>query len=860
MPFVGFSSGHMLSNIASSRRVWRVRVGRPVGLAAIFVLWAGLLPASAEKRVALVIGNSAYREVAPLRNPRNDAEDVAAALQRLGFETALGLDADRTAMEKAIEDFSSKVEGADVALFYYAGHAMQHQATNYLMPTDANLQNAAGLRRLTKLNDIVSDVKRAKTLRIMIIDACRDNPLADRLETPASKPTNATRSAGLAKLSRGFNPADAKDNSPIPGGDIIVFAAEAGRTASDGTGRNSPFSAALLRNIETEGQEIVALMRRVTTSVQQETNGNQRPELSLAVPFEFYFKPGPPQPPPTVLQLLPGAKPHEVGAIETQVEEIVSATSEADRAQVRREVMVLVSDIASRSGLKSDQIAVELPKAFVRLTQTRREIEEFRRLMENEPGVAPFVEIAAAAVASGRRPDLQAADQALAQAQARYDEAIRARTDALDRARSNRAALSEQRGNIAETEYRSKEAAGFYLAAATDTPGRDLENAARRFAMAGNALFVYGTNFFANDALRESIRLMEQEALLRFEQVNASTDDQKRANVALKAIVLAGMADAQTKLGGRLPGIEGAKMLIDARANYNKALRSLQIDEFPGVAMDILDRRSQRDIEFGRRITRDRGRGHFEQAVTTTRLILNIQAKYPRYQGELGRTRNNLAHALNELSRRTEGEVGDRQIDEAIELFEQSIAALERSPDPTNVKIARANLAHSLKLRAERNLGLSGVADMARAQAIYDAIDADLAKDKHPRLWSIVKQYRAELLRLVGQRRAEPSQAFEALKSAFELYQQILGVVSRETAPNDWAIVCAEMGHTIAAALPLLSGDDRQRLGNNAVQLFDAARPYFVAGGFGQDLERLDAALTTIRTATVAPDGFPGRP
>ena len=68
------------------------------------------------------------------------------------------------------------------------------------------------------------------------------------------------------------------------------------------------------------------------------------------------------------------------------------------------------------------------------------------------------------------------------------------------------------------------------------------------------------------------------------------------------------------------------------------------------------------------------------------------------------------------------------------------------------------------------------------------------------------------------------------------------------------------MGHTIAAALPLLSGDDRQRLGNNAVQLFDAARPYFVAGGFGQDLERLDAALTTIRTATVAPDGFPGRP
>jgi uncharacterized caspase-like protein len=101
---------------------------------------------------------------------------VAAALKRLGFETTVGLDADRAAMEKAIEAFATAVEGADVAVFYYAGHGMQHQGVNYLMPIDANLQSAAGLRRLTRLNDIVADVKRARTLRIMILDACRDNP------------------------------------------------------------------------------------------------------------------------------------------------------------------------------------------------------------------------------------------------------------------------------------------------------------------------------------------------------------------------------------------------------------------------------------------------------------------------------------------------------------------------------------------------------------------------------------------------------------------------------------------------------------------------------------------------------------
>src|SRR5688572_30011974 len=131
-------------------------------LAIAVVLWVGLAPALADRRVALVIGNSDYLDVPSLENPRNDAEDVAAALKRLGFETLVSLDADRSAMQAAIDDFSAKVEGADVALFYYAGHAMQHQGINYLMPIDANLTSAAGLRRMTKLNDIVSDVKRAK--------------------------------------------------------------------------------------------------------------------------------------------------------------------------------------------------------------------------------------------------------------------------------------------------------------------------------------------------------------------------------------------------------------------------------------------------------------------------------------------------------------------------------------------------------------------------------------------------------------------------------------------------------------------------------------------------------------------------
>ena len=162
-----------------------------------------LSPAEAEKRVALVIGNSAYSSVPALANPRNDAEGIGAALNRLGFEITVALDADRAQMEKSVKEFAAKTETADVALFYYAGHGLQHQGVNYLVPTDASLQSAAGLRRLIKLNDIVADVRRAKAIRILVLDACRDNPLGDVIEPQIAKAESGrSRSVGLAKLPR----------------------------------------------------------------------------------------------------------------------------------------------------------------------------------------------------------------------------------------------------------------------------------------------------------------------------------------------------------------------------------------------------------------------------------------------------------------------------------------------------------------------------------------------------------------------------------------------------------------------------------------------------------------------------------
>ena len=814
-------------------------------IAAVLVLW--LAPALAERRVALVIGNSDYLDVPVLENPRNDAEDVAAALKRLGFDTTLSLDADRSAMQAAIDDFSAKVEGADVALFYYAGHAMQHQGVNYLMPVDANLTSAAGLRRMTRLNDIVSDVKRAKALRIMVIDACRDNPLTEKLDG-GPQAAGASRSAGLAKISRTMARAKTEAAQPVSrGGDIIVYAAEAGRTAADGTGRNSPFSGAFVKYVETEGQEVVGLMRRITTSVQDETKGEQRPELSIAVPFEFYFKPGPPQPPPTVLQLVPTAKAHEVGAIEAQIEAIMRPIPEKERDQTRREVMVLLSDISARSSLKPDQIAQELPQSFARLTQMRRGIEQARFLMENEPEIAPFIEIAAAAVASGRRPDMQAADQAIAQAYARYGESIRMRDQANERARANRATLTEQRGNIAMTEYRAREAAEYYLAAGRETPASDPENAGRRFAMASDAYYSHGATFFVNDSLRESIRVGEEEAMRRYDLVVPADDEQKKVLGARKGLMLASIADAQTKLGSRLAGYEGAKMMVDARLGYRKALDSFTVDDFPAIAMDIMDRRASRDLEFGRRMIQSSGRGNFATAVDTRRVILKYQlSDQATYKDELFRTRNNLAYALQEASRRLDGEEGDKQIAEAVTLLEEALASANAAHNETYRNIARANLAQALGFRAARRPDREGQADIDRAFALFAEVDKTLTSENDPRLWAIVKQFEAEFRRMVGERTPDREKAFALFKSSFDLSQGVLKVVSKETAPNDWAMICAEMGYTFVSALPVVDNDaTRKSFAQNAVSLLNTARTIMASGAFRWDLQRVDRALKT---------------
>ena len=254
-------------------------VVRSAAMLAALLLLAAPLPASAAGRVALVVGNGAYTHAGRLPNPANDAADMAAALGRLGFEVTIARDASRTALNDALRAFTRRSATADVALVFYAGHAMEMDGVNYLLPVDARVERDTDVRYETvTLDDVLASTSGAG-LRVVILDACRNNPLARSMQRTVS-----TRSVSNGSLG------DLNEDS-LGGETLVAYSAAAGTTADDGEGRNSPYTAALLEHLE-EPVEIGLLFRRVREGVLTATSGRQRPHEYQSLLREHYLSGG----------------------------------------------------------------------------------------------------------------------------------------------------------------------------------------------------------------------------------------------------------------------------------------------------------------------------------------------------------------------------------------------------------------------------------------------------------------------------------------------------------------------------------------------------------------------------------------
>ena len=237
----------------------------------------GTTPVLAAERVALVIGNGIYQKVPTLPNPPRDATDIGRAFERLNFKVTQLTNASAAEMRKAIVDFGRSTEGSEMAVVFYAGHGMEAGGENWLIPTDAELRSDTDVEsEAVSLRSINLQVSKARQLGLVILDACRNNPFAAKMQ----------RSLRTRAVTRGLAPTEPTDNV------LVAYAARDGTTANDGDGRNSPFTTALLRNIETPGLEISFLFRNVRDEVMLETKREQQPFVYGSLSKEaIYLKP-----------------------------------------------------------------------------------------------------------------------------------------------------------------------------------------------------------------------------------------------------------------------------------------------------------------------------------------------------------------------------------------------------------------------------------------------------------------------------------------------------------------------------------------------------------------------------------------
>jgi uncharacterized caspase-like protein len=259
----------------------------------LLVLWLALLAGNtpwtcaAERRVALVIGNAAYRD-APLANPVHDASDVASALRSLGFHVIVQTDASQRNMRGAIEEFGAELRHAQVGLFYYAGHGLHLDGTNYFVPVDALIQTEADVASMSvDANYVLRTMEEARVqVSILILDACRTNPFAKNIRAE-----NGARMLSIVRKEQRDDPySGGLAQMTAATGNLVAFATAPGAIASDGSGRNGTYTKHFLASLGEADSDILKVFQRTRAGVVKETGGKQTPWESTSLIGDFYFR------------------------------------------------------------------------------------------------------------------------------------------------------------------------------------------------------------------------------------------------------------------------------------------------------------------------------------------------------------------------------------------------------------------------------------------------------------------------------------------------------------------------------------------------------------------------------------------
>lgn len=311
----------------------------------IYLLFASLsYAATSPKKVALVIGNSSYEFVPNLPNPSNDATDIGASLERLGFDVTSGIDLSYKKMRLMLRDFSEQAESAAVALIYFAGHGVEIDKINYLIPVNAQLKSDRDIEfEAVQLDTILHSIGSSQGLKIVLIDACRNNPFLASMTR-----TSATRSVG-----HGLTRID-------PGGILVGYSARGGTLALDWENRNSPYAKALLYHLEQPGLEVGKLFRKVRDQVYNSTSGSQEPFTYGSLPGNDVYLKAP-------LIISESHSDVELAFQSTADSVIISDFANAEKY----DTVHLWKTFLSKYDIKHENPLLDLPNPLVRLARKR---------------------------------------------------------------------------------------------------------------------------------------------------------------------------------------------------------------------------------------------------------------------------------------------------------------------------------------------------------------------------------------------------------------------------------------------------------------------------------------------------------
>jgi uncharacterized caspase-like protein len=708
--------------------------------ALLLCLWLGAGPALAQG-VAVIIGNSAYRQIGPLANPARDATAIADLMRRFGFRVVEGRDLTAAGMRDLMARAAQEHKGSEAVVVFYAGHGLQVNGRNFLVPVDMTGQGLAALdTSAVPLDEVQRMAAAIAPAAIIVLDACRDQPSG----------LPAAGSRGLARLDD--TPIAGGETRMLPDGTLIAFATAPDTVAEDGTGANSPFTKALLRHLTTPGEELRTLMTLVREEVYLATNGRQTPWVNDGLRRLVY--------------VAPAGSPEAPGAGERrQLLVRVARLDPAERRQVETVAGTQAVPLAAMFGVLTafGDDARDPARIEERLLAKAGEYQALKRdlaaLTGADPALADLKRQANAALAEGAFGQARVAlTQAIALGRASADttrDRVREAALGLAATLAERAKLSSIAGD-----YRAA-AADFAEAAERVRPFDDRLAADYR-GQHGLALYALAQEFGERPALDEAIGVFE-EALAAVPRRRLPLEWGLAQNRLGMALSLAGIRE------------QGSEKLEEAMGHFREALKELtpqraredwaKATDNLAVVLSTIGQREPGVEKLNEAIALQRkalaaldpASSAMERAITLVNLGANLQV--------VGKRQGSIA-ILNE----------------AIRAFEEARGGDLKRVAPFRWADATGNLATTVLTLAE---GTDDLAGMQRAAALFQEAQTVSTRERNPVGWATAQNNLGNTLMRMGQ----IGDGVPTYRRAVAVLEEALDIFTQESSPSDWAMI-----------------------------------------------------------------------